>query len=528
MENRSENQWSQDRRSENHGSENHGSENHGSENPPKSLGSSFPPFDLRDWSTAPIGNPRLDVAPSSTKNAYTGDVQGMHPFARDRLVHPENRPWMASNWPTAVPRFSSGNTSPNRAREGAPLDAAYYPAAQLQTRSAFGQRDAMPRGHTPTNSQGPANGAPVKFDELRGYKDGNDSTDSFCEAESSNRGFRGDRHGSQDNPYSNGILLGANSDADQQMRGTTIYQPFSSNPMHVKRSSLAGTNGGFPTQGASPRPFRASQTSDDELRHLFAKNLSLADGSKRLQNGSANNDPAYAPASFQFNPVSESWEDSNAHGNILRFPPEAYTDSFASPFANKRGAPADRGSPPGGTYPPIGSPKSYTGTPQPQVNNPWPAVASREPRLALEADRISQGQQQFLQHQVSYPNAFFNQNYILPAHNLHVPYGAAHPGRGPLQIPTIPDYHDPSSMNHYLEAAAMRSNRNLDPAKGIRSRLLEEFRACHKVNNSRYDLKVRCYAPSDPLRPNPTPQNQVRSTNILSLAHSLGHLWPCR
>lgn len=355
----------------------------------------------------------------------------------------------------------------------------------------------MPGASNTADSQDPT-GNPYKFEKYRIYNEEDGTMEAFYDDETS-RVFRIDRRGSQDATYVSGISPPSHSDPEQHPQGNMFTDfPYGGNSVHSKRPSLAGTNGGFPNQITDTRTFRTSQTSDDELRQLFARNQSRSNGpNSSAQNGSLGNDSAYGSGNsqtFQLNPGSQPWE--NWDRNAQDIPP--YSDHLNGPFAHRRGgAPAEnRGSPAGsGYHPPIGSPKSFSGTPQPGVN-PWAGgMAPRDPRLAPDVDRRNQGQQQFLHGPIPYHHNFYNQNYLLQLQQLQQlqgTYGATHANLrgGPMQVPPIPDYHDPS-MNPYLQTAGIgpRPNKHPDPAKGIRSHLLEEFRSSPKSNN-RYELKV--------------------------------------
>lgn len=435
-------------------------------------------------------------------------------------------PWGSRSGPwnnTEPPRNTSGNTSPNRTRDGAihelPNTSPYYTSAQPQMQPAIGQRGNMTSRAKPGSALDSST-ATFKYGPFPDYGDEKENSRPFpsakFEVDPAIRGFRSDKRGSQDNSYLNvfgapsrdsGIPQPGHSDTDQHTQGNAYgdftYNGPASNTVHSKRPSIAGLSGSFSGQPTNARSFMTNQMDDEELQHKFTRNLSLNDGSNGPQNGLGNGSTYGSGTSqtFQFNPVSQPWDNGKGYGNGGAQPQDAYPDPLAGPYANTRGGTADRESPAGSAYRPgIGSPKSYGGTPQPGID-PWSRPASRDPRMAPDIDRRSQGQH-FLQQQQQqqqqapqyYAHPFYAPNYQqqFPPHPYDPYAAAAQPNfRPPMPLPA---YGLP--MNTYLGAAGipLRPNsKDLDPAKGVRSPLLEDFRSSSK-SNKRYDLKVwRCY-----------------------------------
>ncbi|KAK0645954.1 armadillo-type protein [Cercophora newfieldiana] len=221
------------------------------------------------------------------------------------------------------------------------------------------------------------------------------------------------------------------------------------------------------------------QLSRDDIQGKFA-GLTLGDGPGASSNGLG----AYGNGAnqTQFNPQSQSWGPA-AQGYGVDYQKDLY---HPNPVAfEKRGSIPDRGSPAGSTYQrALSSPKSFTGTPQPGAEA-WSRPTSRDPRNGPDLERRGLASQQF-QHQHQVASAFFSpQQYYgyqpYPAQLYNFPANFRH------GVPVGTGYDLP--MHQYIQnTPPLRPAKDQDPARGMRSQLLDDFRATQKPNK-RYELK---------------------------------------
>jgi len=263
--------------------------------------------------------------------------------------------------------------------------------------------------------------------------------------------------------------------------------------MHSQRPSLAGSS--FPThngmgleQGVSQQSL-GQQSLNQQSQEQMVEAMAML-GMDSAPNGAMNSalsGPSYGNGSqnFQFNPVSQPWENAQGYGN--GFTKDAYANGMS---LEKRGSIVDRNSPAGSTYHGTGglnSPRSFTNTPQQQAADAWSRPVSRNPRMGSDLDRRSMGAQYYLQQQAApFPtNSFYSQNYP----QFPGPYGAYPDMRHPQNLPgygmPFPSYGLGSG------AIPTRPARDQDPGKGFRSALLDEF--INQKSTKGWELKVRCH-----------------------------------
>ncbi|KAK4041057.1 armadillo-type protein [Parachaetomium inaequale] len=250
--------------------------------------------------------------------------------------------------------------------------------------------------------------------------------------------------------------------------------------MHSQRPSLAGSS-----YSAHNNNLGFDQNVGRQLAETFGMM-----GLDNTPNGAMNalQDAMYGNGAqnFQFNPVSQPWENGQGYGN--GFAKDTYGNGTSF---EKRGSIVGRNSPAGSAYRTGGglnSPRSFTGTPQPNADA-WSRPTSRDPRMAAELARrgLADAQAQFAQQPAApfFPNAFYPQNYAQNYAQFQPPYGPYSDPRHPAHmagygIPTPP---------YGLGTAAVptRPARDQDPGKSLRSALLHEFK--HSPKSRRWELK---------------------------------------
>ncbi|KAK0630714.1 armadillo-type protein [Bombardia bombarda] len=247
--------------------------------------------------------------------------------------------------------------------------------------------------------------------------------------------------------------------------------------LHSQRPSMTGPSLSYPNQ--AKRAYNhgvGQQTDSEELQDVMARKLDLGDAPSGPSNGLSGMPFGNASQPFQFNPVSQPW-DGQGHGPV--YP--------TAPGYEKPNSIAGRASPAGSTYRPgLNSPKSYTGTPQPNPDL-WSRPTSRGHRVAAaDHDRRSSGQQ-FLQQQQQQQQYYTNYNY--PAYQ-HQQYPAhLYDAYGPNPRQSVPPSTYAMPMNPFLGASGlpMRMSKDKDPANGVRSPLMEDFRMNNK--SRRWELR---------------------------------------
>ncbi|KAJ2904271.1 putative pumilio domain-containing protein [Zalerion maritima] len=429
-----------------------------------------------------------------------------------------NRPgsWNAPDNPQTRP--GSGDNSPNRVRDatGQPLNdissASFFTASRsLGQPSNSLTNQPRPNGVSNGLSNGLANDLP-RFSNLR-YNSAvyNDNTDKDTKGTFGSIGAPSTTLGMDARPARENGFLGAapGRSRDSSMppsRHSEVDHPsyqLGDNAMNGFNTVFSSSHTPNPSQSLSQRPnltnhsasfpsqvnnraynMNTAQIDEQELAARFARAATLQEPiDHQSSNGLGYSNSA--SHSFQFNPGSQPWNTSIA-AEPKHYEVSYQTPSFAdhpAPLFSQRGS-GERGSPAGSQY---RSPKTYTGTPPSAVDSWSRPASSRDPRIDLERSRVG--------HPASYlaPQAPFYPHYYAPnfpqytAPQQFDPY-SAHPGYR-TQIPLgayglpMPPYIPPVAA-----PSVMRAPKDQDHAEGVRSMLLEEFRAGSK-SNKKYELK---------------------------------------
>ncbi|KAI1312133.1 ARM repeat-containing protein [Xylaria venustula] len=210
--------------------------------------------------------------------------------------------------------------------------------------------------------------------------------------------------------------------------------------------------------------------------------LGLEDTSESM-NGYVSNGYSSPSQQFQLNPTSQSWQH-DFHGASRNFNHGTTQDTWDevphSSYPNTKRGSVERNSPAGSSYrPQLNSPRNLSGTPNPRSSNAWNPPASRNPLVSQDMDRQQPGAQYPNQ-----PSAFYPQ-YI----NSHPQYPMVYD----QFVQQTPNYrHQVSTFGFGMPPNSvgfpLQTSRGKDLAQGVRSQLLDEFRAQTKANR-RYELK---------------------------------------
>ncbi|KAI8634834.1 ARM repeat-containing protein [Xylariaceae sp. FL1651] len=269
--------------------------------------------------------------------------------------------------------------------------------------------------------------------------------------------------------------------------GESSVYPFTKGPVHSKplnqRPSISNVSVTLPPEATRGQVFTFPNNGNhSDLNETLDRALTLEDsaesGNGYTSNGYLN--PTSQP--FQFDPSSQSWQNDMSNGT-RNFGQGMQHDSWTEPsntsyHGGKRGS-VERSSPAGSSYRPnVNSPRTFSGTPNLRTD-PWNRPGSRNPSVPQDLDR-QQGSQ--FSHQ---PAGFYHSPY----YNSHLPQFSApyeqytQPPNYRSQMP-VPGYGLP--VNYMT--VPIRTTRDQDPSKGVRSMLLDEFRSNTK-SNKRYELK---------------------------------------
>ncbi|KAL1857002.1 hypothetical protein VTK73DRAFT_8155 [Phialemonium thermophilum] len=428
-----------------------------------------------------------------------------------------------NNTDSSHSRNDSGNTSPNRTREGGAHEATnaptYYPSSQAQIPGAAASSRA---GHASGRAKpGPS---PESAAEHFGYgqyadfdkeQDRNDKFSNQIESGQSVRSFQ--NRGSQDSPYLTAAAAAAaaagdhtvptssHSDPDSHSFGGYHYGGQAPTSLHSHRTSVGGLSNSFAPSGAS-RPFLSDQLRiDEELRQKFAQELSLGTGpnvvtDRRPAKGADYAGPTAQP--FQFNPVSQPWEDAKGHHPSAPFDllHTAYAEIMASGANGARSVgPGSQGSSAGqrGFRPVGGSPRSHGGTPQPSVPA-WARMAPpRDAGVYLDPERRLQGHPFIPAAAPFYGAPIYTPNYpqqyapagVYDPMAIAAESAALHPGFR-HQLLSVPAYG--VNLTPYMTgvpSGPLKSSRDRDATKTMVSPLLAEFKASGGKSNKFSELR---------------------------------------
>ncbi|OAA66005.1 pumilio family mRNA-binding protein [Niveomyces insectorum RCEF 264] len=496
----------------------------------------------RPWANADNNSATLrktSASPSPARGRDTSSSAALHDFANGTSSSPA--PYFAAIGSATTGAFASGRTSfsgTGPAADSTPANSFKYPASL---------RDSVADdGKDTTGAVNGANGAMSTFPPPIGYDDdalpsrarfSQDLSNGFTTASAAVSVSGSTASTTAPTVPAPNAAVGAAAAAASNAGGLPSFGAFGTLPPlrqghHSHRPSLQ-TSTSFSSPAAPANALlhhRNSQPEDsstlemaDMLRHKLHMAEQPADSSLNSFAGGfvASNYSAYPQASsavsFQFNPGSQTWDAGNpSRANNF----DAYSqasqhaaDTFAlAAYAATRGSlgAIDRGTTPVGTsYRQVNTPRSL-GTPA-NATGPWSRPPSRDPRAAsglsdngvakTNGNLLQRQQYQSVLHdqQLAPPSlaaaaAAFNGNTNFFPNNI-APYPMYNPVRGPVPVPLSP-FGVPlgASLNNapFIPAAHFQMPRDRDPARALRSALLDEFRSSR--TNRRYELKdIYCH-----------------------------------
>lgn len=378
-----------------------------------------------------------------------------------------SRPSRWSSTDNTQARALSGNGTPSNSRSDAASRGlngmngnSYYPNT-----STIAQRN--PVGSRPATVLDPPGGAFRTASQMAGLVDDNGTVDAFGHF---NLGSQ--RPGQEQPFFNNAVGSGASRDSGESDLPGFNYAGPSANAMHSQRPSLvSAASFGTNNNGRIYEQNNAPQTDEGEVSERLERIALESDLS-----GSAYHNRTQ---SFQLKPVSQPWENAQAYQN--GFPNGVYGNGTGF---ERRGSAVDRSSSAGSTYRTgMNSPGTFAAPPAPNGNS-WSRPASQGHRMGPEAVQQAPSQQ-FLQQ---YPASLYQQVFYHPDFQHYYNFR-----QGPMTgyPPSIPAFLGPGGV-------PLPMARDQDPGRGVRSVLLEEFRSSSR-SASRYELRVRCPPPEQPL-----------------------------
>lgn len=242
----------------------------------------------------------------------------------------------------------------------------------------------------------------------------------------------------------------------------------------VSRPSVPHQSISFPTNGSL----------DQELSHLLSDSIRLND------NSPGNPNPTTQP--FRFDPSSQAWNNGFAvngrHFSQIYPQQDPYRDQTPAAYSQQaQGASLERASPSSHSFSRNGlsSPRYTPGTGPRQDSWSQSRPISRGPSMPQEYERqptaqFSQPASGYYSGAPYYGNNNFSTQYSMPLQAYDI-YGPNAGYRGQLAAAQF-------SMINQGASNSVRPNKDQDPGKGVRSVLLEEFRASNR-SNKRWELK---------------------------------------
>ena len=485
-------------------------------NPPNPIGSSFNP---KQGTTASRGSKpllshdastcaRLTCTPGSDDH-YPSALTGSGALAA--VSEADSGAWLSRAGPWNVPenpqtRSTSGDTSPSCAR-----DPAGQSLGDLSTPYFTASRPTVQQHRFPNQSKtngglgGATSGASLRLGSsaLNEVAEDKEKTGSFGSVGGSKfDSYSVDRRASRDHGYLNavgapsrdGSMLPArhpDSDAKQVNKfGNSTLNALGSltnrkpNPIIPQRPNMPSHSASFPSPMNSRAYNHNSHIDEESLNAKFSRTVSLQESLDQTNNALSFANSSTVP--FQFNPRSQSWSsDAKSYGNAYDTP--RYPDPQRLVFSSVTRS-ADLGHCAKSQFRSTLNPKAYTDN-MPLAVDAWSRSQSRDPRMVQELEKSRAGQtSSYLAHQPSFYANFYPQGISqYPAHPFD-PYPHSHPTYRPqMHIP----YGIPVAP--YLSCApaaaqVLRTAKEQDNGKGVRSMLLEEFRGGCK-SNKKYELK---------------------------------------
>jgi mRNA-binding protein PUF3 len=452
------------------------------------------------------------IQPKLTSVAGSDDASPTAPSGSAQLNHQsEAEPWgaRAGFW-KSQDAHASGNTSPTHTRDSVMAQHNSQESQYFQSRSAVGQNGGAFANRSKTRGSLDPSSNTFKYSDFgSSMKEEMENTASYQPSISTKYPFNNTappfKRSSQEPTFAN---LGQGRDSisraseiSTQTTPAHLHQDISQYPFETtafsngrnpsSRPGVPHHSISFPSNEGSARAPASSHATERDLPSMFASTLKLdAEAPNGLStNGYANP----ASQSIQLSAASQPWT-SEASSNARSFGQgyadhESYSDQIPAPYlASKRGS-IERGSPATSLHRSSLNSPSYAPTPNPRADS-WSGSRpiSRNHLLTQEFERqqaAAQYQQNpsFYQNSPYYGNSFPSQYHPVNPYDLY----NQNPGfRNPMPMPSygvnFPPFMPPASI-------PARPRTDQDPGRGIRSIVLEDYRASNR-SSKRFELKV--------------------------------------
>lgn len=423
------------------------------------------------WATNAIGSFNSKRDPSTNKavtdEQFPSGLSGSGALAAASEADPtwlnRNTPWNVSD--SSQTRPASGNTSPNRTR--APNDQSltdmsgtpfFNPArTNLVQQSPFGTQ-AKPSG---TLADMASMRYPSTFDDRQ---NGSSQFGSIGGGPSYSMDMRTSRDsylGAVGAPSrDSSIPPSRQSDVDSHQAnkfGETTLNSFNYSSLG-QRPSLPTHSSSFTTQNNTRAYTSNSHLTDEDLPSHFARSATLQEPLEQMTNNLSY--PAMTTP-FQFNPGSQPWSSD---------PKSLINAQYRSTM----------------------SPKAYISTPA-SATDAWSRPSSRDARMTQDLERSRAGQLPgYITHQPAFYTPYYPAGFQCNVHPFdpYSTHGTATYRSGlplPYGITVAPYITGATQTTAALGVHNVRSKEQ-DTSPGVRSMLLEEFRAGSK-SNKKYELK---------------------------------------
>lgn len=461
----------------------------------------------RGWLASPGYAYQADNRPQGSDEASP-----TAPSGSAQLNHQsEAEPWTSSNGPRggiwsnqdamSQGLANSGSTSPSISRG----ESNQY----FGSRSAVGQNGntlpGLSNGQTRLNpSSRPFNNSSMldnEFDSNLQYtaqsKYSFDMAGTVFGRGSQDMGFTNARYSGRDNSVSMGTRPDLGPPSATDLPQYSVSPAATNNLLSATRPSMPH-HVSYPLNGNIHRNV-AHRPVEQDITPLFKTALNLDEHSLDVDptNISPSGYTGLANSGHhQMSAVSTPWPNEYAAGRLSAtgYGSDGMGDQFSGGYAGPKRASMDRGSPAGGGHRHNFSssrlgPGSHARQ-DPFISRP---SSSRNSVLGQDMDRPQANAQFFSAAQFYSAAPPFYQNSALasPYGSQSTPFDAYAPAPGFRNQLPVSSYGLPYLP---INAPPVRPSREQDPGRGMRSTLLEDFRANNK-SNKRYELKVRAYTP---------------------------------
>jgi mRNA-binding protein PUF3 len=395
-------------------------------------------------------------------------------------------------------RSNSGTTSPSQTRDGLGQqsipDPHIFPSrpAVGQNGNAFASRSKINGNFGPSFgglNDGLDNGSPYSTIAAKFSFDGTSAFKRGSQGEFSAVGQSRENSisGARPNDFSVQTTPGSTSHDLPQ------YPFDGSSRGSISRPSGSHQPASFPLNSGSGRILPSAQASIDAgLSDLLAGSLGISDnrGTDAVTNGILN--PATRP--FQFDPSSQTWNGEPTAGGRSFGPSyqqqDLYSDQIPGSYMDVKRGSVERASPSSMTFPrnALNSPRYTPGLGSRADSWPHGRPISRGPSMSQEYDRQSSTPFSQVPHNFYSAGSYYGSNFSSqynPQMQPYEMYGQTPTFRGQMSVPQF------GLVNQYMPQVniPVRPSRDQDPGKGVRSVLLEDFRASNR-SNKRFELKV--------------------------------------